>query len=193
MKSSFSKLIPTWLTLESNFPKLYWIEDARHHRHRIWGSAGCDSFCKLWWVNGRGCVGTVVYLYGSWRFLAIPLQILDSFFWRFCGASGTRNGCKKRCQGSLKSIQIWHWKNPTIIKNQTSGLFGGSWEHSVSWTQRGARIRMNSGAILVLLARFCVPFWRPLDFEGPIRLVFLDVFGATAKTENNTIFWEVYR
>ena len=34
------------------------------------------------------------------------------------------------------------------------------------------------------LGRFCVPFWRPLDFEGPIRLVFLYVFGATAKTKN---------
>ena len=39
---------------------------------------------------------------------------------------------------------------------------------------------INSGAIWAPLGRICVPFWRPLDFEGPIRSVFLDVFVATA-------------
>ena len=33
------------------------------------------------------------------------------------------------------------------------------------------------------LGRFVLPFWRPLEFEGPIRFVFLDVFGATAKNK----------
>ena len=48
------------------------IEDAmwrRHRRPRILGSAVCDSFCKLWRMRGRGCVGTVVDLYGSWPIL----------------------------------------------------------------------------------------------------------------------------
>ena len=31
------------------------------------------------------------------------------------------------------------------------------------------------------LVEFGSPFGAPLDFEGVIRLVFLDVFGATAK------------
>ena len=59
---------------------------------------GYDSFCELWRVNSRGCVGTVVGLYGSWRFLAILLQTLDSLFSRFCGAPGpemnANNGAK---------------------------------------------------------------------------------------------------
>ena len=38
--------------------------------------------------------------------------------------------------------------------------------------------------MLAPLGQVWKPFWRPLDFEGPIRLVFLDVFGATAKTRN---------
>ena len=40
---------------------------------------------------------------------------------------------------------------------------------------------MESRAILAPVGRLCAPFWRPLDFEGPIRSVFLEVFGATAK------------
>ena len=47
---------------------------------------------------------------------------------------------------------------------------------------------MTSGTILAAFGRFCVPFWRPLDFEGPARLVFPDVFGATAKTRKNILF-----
>ena len=56
-------------------PKSKWltvIEDAmrrRHRRLRILVSAGCDLFCKLRRLNVRGCVGTVVDLYGCWRFL----------------------------------------------------------------------------------------------------------------------------
>ena len=63
----------------------------RHGRPCIWGSAGCDSFCKLWRVNARGCVGTVVDLYGSWRFLELLYRFLPFLFGRFCdvcGASG---------------------------------------------------------------------------------------------------------
>ena len=65
------------------------IEDSmrrRHRRPRIRASAGCDSFCKLLRLSGRGRVGTVVDLYGSWRFLPIlgdSLQILESCFCRF--------------------------------------------------------------------------------------------------------------
>ena len=64
-------------------------------------------------------------------FLADSLQILDNLFRRFCdmcGASGARNECKKWCQESSKIIQNWAWKGPTIIKNETSGHFGGSWK-----------------------------------------------------------------
>ena len=32
------------------------------------------------------------------------------------------------------------------------------------------------------LVDFWVPFWRPLDYEGPIRLVFLDVVRTNVKT-----------
>ena len=39
------------------------------------------------------------------------------------------------------------------------------------------------------LGRFRVPFWRLLDFEGPIRSAFLDVFGVTAK--NMTIMYSL--
>ena len=41
---------------------------------------------------------------------------------------------------------------------------------------------MESGVMLTPLDRLDVPFWRPLDVEGQIRLAFLDIFGAAAKT-----------
>ena len=47
---------------------------------------------------------------------------------------------------------------------------------------------MKNEAILAPLGGVCVPFWRPLDFEGPIRSVFLYVFGATAKTRKQMYF-----
>ena len=43
-------------------------------------------------------------------------HILDSFVCKFCGASGTRSGCKRMYQGVIGS---------KIIKNQTSERFGG--------------------------------------------------------------------
>ena len=74
------------VTLDQNTPQAPLgperIENAmrrKHRRPRIWGSAVCDSFCKLLRVSGRGCVGTVVDLYGSWRFLAILCRILTAF------------------------------------------------------------------------------------------------------------------
>ena len=51
---------------------------------------------------------------------------------------------------------------------------------------------MKSGAILAPLGRLYVPFWRALDFEGPIRLVFLGVFGATAKTRQFMYLLKLY-
>ena len=70
-------------------------------------------------------------------------------------------------------------KGTQIITNETSGRFGGVLGAlGFMNAERGARIKMNSGAILAPLGRLCVTFWRPLDFEGPIRLVFLEVFGA---------------
>ena len=44
---------------------------------------------------------------------------------------------------------------------------------------------MQRGAIFAPLGRFRVPFWHLLDFEGPIRLVCLNIFGTTAT--NRTI------
>ena len=61
---------------------LFLLEESMRRRHcssRIWGSVGCDAFCKLWWVSVRGCVGTVVGLYGSWRFLAILCRFFTVF------------------------------------------------------------------------------------------------------------------
>ena len=40
------------------------------------GSAGCDSFCKLWRVNVRGCVGTIVDLCGSWHVFVVSWPLL---------------------------------------------------------------------------------------------------------------------
>ena len=60
----------------------------------------------------------------SWRFFSDSWK----FVYRFCdvcGASGTKNECKKRCQGSLKIIRSWAWKGPQIIKNDTSWRLGG--------------------------------------------------------------------
>ena len=53
----------------SIFFMFYISEDAMrrsHRRPRFWGSADCESFRKLWLVNVKGCLGTVVDLYGSW-------------------------------------------------------------------------------------------------------------------------------
>ena len=88
------------------------IEDAMRRRHcrlRIWGSAGCDSFCELWRVDVRGCVGTVVDLYGFWRALAARGRFL-AVFWAdsaICVAllAKTTIECKKWCQELLKISQ----------------------------------------------------------------------------------------
>ena len=50
-----------------------------------------------------------------------------------------------------------------------------------------------SEATLAPPALFLDPFWRPLDFEGLIHSVFLDVFGATAKTKQIMYFLQLYR
>ena len=65
-----------------------------HRRPSIWGSTGCDLFCKLLRVNVRGCAGTVVDLSGSWRFLVILCRCLTGFDSYFAPAS--------RC-----SMQYW--------------------------------------------------------------------------------------
>ena len=44
---------------------------------------------------------------------------------------------------------------------------------------------MLAGCPLPPFCRSWIPCWRTLDFEGPIRPVFLYVFGATAKTTKN--------
>ena len=78
-------------------------------------------------MNVRECVGTVVDLYGSWRFLAILCIfynfVLDS---AMCLAllANTTIECNKRCQESLKIIQNWAWKRAQSIQNETSRRFG---------------------------------------------------------------------
>jgi hypothetical protein len=42
--------------------------------------------------------------------------------------------------------------------------------------------------LLETLGRFGVQFGRPLEFEGSIRRVFLNVFGAVAKTRKTMFF-----
>ena len=106
-----------------------------HRRPRIWGSAGCDSFRNLLRVNVAGCVGTVVYPYGSWRFLAFVFRFLNVLGGRFCdvcGASGARNEYKKRWQELLKIILKWPWRVQQSSKMRRRGVLGGTWEHSVS-------------------------------------------------------------
>ena len=77
----------------------------RHRRPHIWGSAGGDSFCKLLRVNVRGCVGTVVNLYGSWRSFADSSQfVLADSSMCVVFLAKPRNECKKRGQQSLKFI-----------------------------------------------------------------------------------------
>ena len=49
------------------------------------------------------------------------------------------------------------------------------------------------GAIVAPLVRCCVLFLRPLDFVGPICLLFLDVFVAIAKTRKIISFQQLYR
>ena len=62
------------------------------------------------------------------------------------------------------------------------GVSGGSWEHSASRDGQRELRALRFYDLLAPLGLFCVPLWRPMDFEGTIRLVFLDVFGTTAKT-----------
>ena len=57
-------------------------------------------------VNGKGCVGTVVDLHCSWRFFVDSGHFVFRKVCDVCGASGTRNECKKRCQESLEIIKI---------------------------------------------------------------------------------------
>ena len=114
--------------------------DWRRHaacRPRILGSAGCDSFCKLWRVDGRGCVGTVVDLYGSWRFLA------DSWSLRCVALTSFRKiefqaersllhvswnlFCKFSADLFPKCLKIktrWYHNAYEIIQNGTLGRFG---------------------------------------------------------------------
>ena len=83
--------------------------------------------------------------------------------------------CNKRCQGSLNIIQILAWNGPKTIKNETSGRFGGvlgALGFSNAFLEHHVQI---CSILLAPFGRCCLPFWRPLYFEGPIRLVFLDV------------------
>ena len=61
----------------------------------------------------------------------------------------------------------------------------GKVPHFLGVLETGRFHHLSFGSLLAPLGRLCVPSWRPLDFEGPIRSVLLDVFGATAKTIKN--------
>ena len=147
----------------------------RHRRPHIWGSAGCDSFYKLWQVNGRGFASTVVDPYGSWRFLAILCRFLTfSFcrFWDVCGASGTRKECKKWCQESLTIIQQWSWNlGSTRFHGRREARWYGwkvklFWRHLVGfvcrlgahWISKGRSARCFSIYLVQLqkLAKSCI-------------------------------------
>ena len=43
----------------------------------------------------------------------------------------------------------------------------------------------ENGAMFTPLGRFGITFWRPLDFEGSFRLMFLDMSGAVASSRTN--------
>ena len=111
---------------------------------------------------------------GSWRFFSDSWK----FVYRFCdvcGASGTKNKCKERCQGSMKIIRNWAWKAPQIIKKWDLVAFrGGLGNRSVSGTVPGGVHHLSFGTLLAPLGGFRAPFWRPLDFEGvPKSIIFV--------------------
>ena len=114
----------------------------------------------------RRCVGTVVDLYGSWRFWVTSADSWQFFLFAdspMCLAllANTTINCKKRCQESSKLIRIWAWKGPQISKNETLGRFGGVlgalcfsntfWEHHLEFfVHHFGATWSNLGAILVL-------------------------------------------
>ena len=67
----------------------------------------------------RGCVGTVVDLYGSRQSLGDSLQILGSLISdsAMCVAllANTTIKTKKPCQESFEIIQNGDWKDPKVI------------------------------------------------------------------------------
>ena len=93
----------------------------RHRRPCIWGSADCDSFCKLWWMEEGMSVpslicmvlgGSLWFFADSWQFVLQCLRCL----WRVW---------YEKWKESLNICQNWAWKDPLIIKNETSWRFVG--------------------------------------------------------------------
>ena len=122
-------------------------------------------------MNVRVCVGTVVNVYGFWRFMAIIfrflkvcLQILRCV-WRFW--------YQEQMQGAV----------PRVIENHSKLSLEGLPNHQKwggSWKQVGFRNgprgihHLSFGALLAPLGGFGDPFGRPLDFEGvPKSIIFV--------------------
>ena len=126
----------------------------------------------------------------SWQFFADSRQFLSADS-AMCVAllANTTVECKTGARSHCASFKIGLGRVRKSSKMKPRGVSGWSCAHGVSRTQRGARIRMKIGAMLVPFGRCCVPFWRPLDFEGPICLVCFDVFGATANTRKTIYFF----
>ena len=69
-----------------------------------------------------------------------------------------------------------------------SHILGCLGQHLVSGMQKGAPCVMIF-AIATPLGRFGAQIWIQFDFEGPIRLVFVKVFGAVEKREKHVLLY----
>ena len=141
------------------------------------------SSCGGWRLEGVSVQSLICMVLGG--LLAVLGKFLAVFVCTFCdvfGASGTRNECKKRCLESLKTIQKWAWKRPKITKMWSRGVLGVSWEHSFHERIGAHAWRWNVEPCWRHLVEF-ESFWGALWIsKGPIRQVFLKVFGAVTKT-----------
>ena len=79
-------------------------------------------------------------------------------------------------------------EDPQIIKSETSERFGGVLGALGLMNAERRANKCEQRSQFDATWSICVPCWLPPDFEGPNRLVFLHIFGVTAKTRNNVYF-----
>ena len=152
----------------------------RQHRPHIWGSTGCDSFCKLLRVNVRGCYRrwSAWFLAGSWWFLAVLGRSL-----LFVGANSsiyvalladTRNEFEKRFARFRLQMVPRTTTNASINLTQLQNSDPKSTIHLYKIINDS--FGFDSGRMLApgppineedVDATWSIlePLWRPLDFE----------------------------